>query len=157
MKKSAFTQLSTFSDLSLDDIIRACPGLQLLDSPVATFAPLRDGRAPMASYPRTLRHFRLASTLTEGGEDSDSDDEYGSSSDSGMPTTFKVLEELPSDLKSLKLERSRAFDGSDRSADFPLRSLQSLEVTFTSAFKENIEWVLAPSVHSGTLTDLKLW
>lgn len=74
-----------------------------------------------------------------------------------MPTTFKVLDELPSELKSLKLEHSQAFHRSDRSADFPLRSLQSLEVTFTSASKEKIEWVLAPSIQSGTLTDLKLW
>ncbi|ORY88351.1 hypothetical protein BCR35DRAFT_351156 [Leucosporidium creatinivorum] len=161
---SAFTEPATFSDLTSDDILRLCPNLLSLETPVANFAPLADGRAPAANYPSSLRQFRLAPTMNEvEGYESMDEDGGSQSSDAtsdGLPGVLKRLEDVPAELRGLKMERisNRSLLQSEApSNEFPLEELRRFEIVFTNMSGEMLEWMTKKSVAAGTLSELKLW
>ncbi|GAA6060840.1 hypothetical protein JCM10212_005258 [Sporobolomyces blumeae] len=59
----AFRDPRVFSDLNQDDVVRHTPNLVELDSALAMFAPLPDGRQTHVAYPPTLESVRFAPTF----------------------------------------------------------------------------------------------
>ena len=165
--ETAYSSPSTFCDLTTDDLVRRCSQLVHYEPAVSSFAPLADGRTPAASYPRSLRHFRLARTLLEVGFDLDDDDEESSDSGSAqedgdsIPVPIQRLKDLPTNhMRSLKIDHliDRSFERAEMpSAAFPLQSLKRLELVYTSISSTMLRWMTKDSMTAGSLTELKLW
>ena len=55
---------SAFDDLIADDIIRLCPLLTSLELPIGPFGKVADGRAPTATFPESLKHYKSVSLIS---------------------------------------------------------------------------------------------
>lgn len=98
----------------------------------------------------------------EGDEsmDEDAGDQSGAAAADGVPSVLKRLDEVPTELKALKLESisSRSLlQGEAPSSDFPLEELRRLEIVFTNLSGDMLEWMTSKSVEAGALTELKFW
>ncbi|KAK4699449.1 hypothetical protein P7C70_g6811, partial [Phenoliferia sp. Uapishka_3] len=146
-----------FNDLLVDEVIRRCPLLVRLDLPFGPFAPLGDGRSPMASFPPTLKHFRVSMSSHESeidSEDDESNDSDGSGGGGGgggaVPAILGRLADLPDSVESLTFEQihSAAFlKDSTPTTPFPLTHLHDVEFVRLAP----------PSVANRSLRRLKLW
>ncbi|GAA5907504.1 hypothetical protein JCM6882_003879 [Rhodosporidiobolus microsporus] len=163
VKIEAFAKPATFSDLAQDDLLRLAVKATSFDSPIASFAPLKDGRKPLASYPSTLQSCRLGTPFAQtvaggygGADTSDNEDEPVGASDATRPSKdyMSLLTSLPTTLRQLKL--SQLADNSLPSVPptSPLRSchLTALLLDFVTVSPLFLEW-LAPA----TLEKLQLW
>jgi hypothetical protein len=157
LKTAAFVQPSIFSDVNQDDLLRLCPSLHSLDSPYASFAPLSDGRRPLAAYPATLCSIRLGvpfASLNAVEYDSE-----GAMQPVGcVPNYLKLLDDLPEGITSLKF--SQLFDTTLPSVPpltaMPLKRLTSLSLDFVTVSPLLLDW-LAPSTAAVPLEKVQIW
>lgn len=59
IREGAFTWMTTFSDISQDDLLRLCPNLVHFDSPVSSWNETADGRAPLPAWTASLTSLRF--------------------------------------------------------------------------------------------------
>lgn len=134
-----------FDDLVADDIIRFCTLLTSLDTAIGAFGPLADGRASLASFPPTLRHFRVAMTAYEAQQDendeqetqeTDDEDDGDASMASAPPPVLARLGELPAATSSLIFDQLDWIQSLDMAAapstSFPLAFLRDVEFSLVT-------------------------
>ncbi|GAA5886910.1 hypothetical protein JCM16303_006757 [Sporobolomyces ruberrimus] len=153
----AFYDSTIFSDLSQDDILRQTPNLVRLDSPVASFAPLADGRQPLAVWPVSLKSIQIAPTWrnwADGGEQYDSD--IGAENSVSAANTVALLSSMPATLTSLTI-RGTLLAEVPSLPPAPLEHLKSITFDMTATSHKTLEWLTGPSITNRSLRALKVW
>ncbi|GAA5824805.1 hypothetical protein JCM11251_005353 [Rhodosporidiobolus azoricus] len=166
VKEQAFGQPSVFSDLTQDDLLRLCTKASAFDSPYASFAPLKDGRQPLACYPKTLQAVRLGTPFARSSgavhapSDDSSDDDSADESDLHDPMRpskdyVSLLTNLPTSLKELKLSRlpHHLLPSERPTPSLRLTHLTSLVLDFVTISPVFLDWL----VPTARLEKLQLW
>jgi hypothetical protein len=157
LKTAAFVQPSIFADVEQDELVRLCPSLRSLDSPFASFAPLIDGRRPLAAYPATLRSLRLGAPFAS--QNAVEYDSEGAAPPVGSVSNYlQLLDCLPEGLTSIKF--SQLYDTILPSVPpltaMPLNRLTSLFLDFVTVSPLLLDW-LAPSTAAVSLEKVQIW
>ncbi|BGP10857.1 hypothetical protein JCM10049v2_006751 [Rhodotorula toruloides] len=139
IREGAFTRMTTFSDISQDDLLRLCPNLVHFDSPVSSWNETADGRAPLPAWTASLTSLRFG-RIPEFEFESEDDFSDMSAADRQLLLKISGVEHFAS-----------VWSGGSNSQH--LKHLERLELDFVTVPFEVIDWLTS----SCRLVELKIW